>query len=166
MSVNFKWGWVVVWYLFVNYICKIDIELFVVVNFLIALGVVYPVLYSWMSFDDVALYIRRGFLTFHRIDVLILVYFKLYFSNFLMVVNILSLSGWASFFDSKGMFTAIYDHGVADKLHFYLLMKRYNGRLLRMFNKYALFCEAGFVNNVCCLLASLPLSENTVKRSE
>lgn len=155
MSIAFKWGWVVIWYVFIINLTVLDSELFIVANFLIALGAVYPTLYSWMSFNYTLSYVRRVLVVFKRINVLLLAYFSFFFSNLGTIAQDLCLSGLGTFLDFKGMFTQIYDFLLLQKLHSYLLMKRYRGRLLRMFNKYALLKEAGIINNVC-YLSSLP----------
>jgi len=145
--------------LFIIYLGNIDVELFVIVNFLIALGVVYPILYSWMSFNYTLAYVRRVIVVFKKINVLLLAYFSIFFSNLSSVMQQLLLSSGGTFFEFKGMYTQICDYLLLHKLQSYLIVKRYKGRLLRLFNKYALLKEAGGLYNVSYMISSLPQDE-------
>lgn len=93
MSSQLKLFWFVYWFLFINFLGFVDVELFVVTNFLIAFFVVFNIVLPYFSFTEPLSLLRSAIIENKNLNMFILDYFHLSFINIKpLMLNVYALS--------------------------------------------------------------------------
>jgi len=81
MSIESKLFWFVYWFLFVNFLGFVDVELFVITNFLIAFFVIFNIMLPYVSFEAPLLSLRNNIIENKNLNMFILEYLNMVLVN-------------------------------------------------------------------------------------